>query len=338
MNEVPATQTLLQLISGYWVSQSIYVAAKLGIADALRDGPRTCEELGTAVGAHARSLYRVMRALASVGVFAATDGGRFALTPLAELLRTGEPSSMRALAIMLGEESYRAWGDLLYSVQTGQPAFDRIFNIRRFEYLAQHPEAADVFNEAMTGLFGRVHASVVKAYDFSRAAKVIDVGGGNGLLLTLILKANPRTSGILFETPAVVQEGRRHIEAAGLARRCEAMPGDFFESVPEGGDTHVLAHVLQSFDDDRCVKILGNCRRALARNGTLLLVEPVIGPGNEPSPSKLLDLQMLVVTGGRQRTRAEYGALLESGGFRLARVVATDSGESVIEAQPARLA
>ena len=334
MNEMTPAQTLLQMTSGYWISQMIYVAAKLGIADVLREGPRTCDELAQATGMHARSLYRVMRALASIGVFSESDGGRFAVTPLAELLRSGEPGSMRALAIMLGEESYRAWGDLLYSVKTGEPAFERVFHMRRFEYLTFHPEAAAVFNEAMAGFFGRVHAAVVKAYDFSRAAKIMDVGGGNGLLLTMILKANPHTAGILFEVPAVIPDARKQIEGAGLAPRCEVVPGDFFESVPQGGDTHVLAHVMQSFDDDRCVTILNNCRQALVRNGTLLLIEPVIAPGNEPSPAKLLDLQMLVVTGGRQRTRAEYAALLESAGLRLARVVGTDSGESVIEAKP----
>jgi SAM-dependent methyltransferase len=334
VNDKPPTQVLLQLASGYWISQAIYIAAKLGIADLLRDGPRTCEDLAQVTGTQARALYRVMRALASVGVFSEVSEGRFALTPLAELLRTGEPSSMRALAIMLGEESYRAWGELLYSVKTGEPAFDRVFRMRRFEYLSEHPEAAQVFNEAMTGLFGRVHASVVKAYDFSRAGKVVDVGGGNGLLLMLILKANPRTIGMLFETPAVVRDSRKHIEAAGLAHRCEVVAGDFFESIPDGCDTHVLAHVMQSFDDDSCSKILRNCRRSLVRNGGLLLVEPIVPAGNEPSPAKLLDLQMLVVTGGRQRTRAEYGAILEAAGFRLVRVIPTDSGESVIEAKP----
>jgi SAM-dependent methyltransferase len=328
---MPPAALLLQLTSGYWISQSIYVAAKLGIADLLRDGPRTCEELARDTGTDARSLYRVMRALASVGVFTERDGGRLALTPLAELLRTGEPGSMQALAIMLGEESYRAWGELLYSVKTGEPAFERVFGMPRWEYLAQHPEVADVFNQAMTGLFGRVHTAAVKAYDFSRFHRVVDVGGGNGFLLTLILRANPRTTGILFETPAVIPDAQRHLEAAGLARRCRAVAGDFFESVPEGGDAHLLAHVMQSFDDDRCAKILANCRRAIARNGTLLLVEPVIAPGNEPSPAKLLDLHMLVVTGGRQRTEVEYGALLASAGFRLARLIPTDSGESIVE-------
>ncbi len=324
-------QALLQLTSGYWVSQAIYVVAKLSIADLLKDGPKSCEELASVTATHARSLYRVMRTLASVGVFTEIDGGRFGLTPLAAVLQTGVPDSMRALAIMLGEESYRAWGELLYSVKTGEPAFDHMYKMRRFEYLGQHPEATDVFNKAMTALFGRVHSAVVKAYDFSGFSKIVDVGGGNGFLITLILKANPGMTGLLFETPAVIQDAKKHIEAAGLAGRCETVAGDFFESVPEGGDAHILSHVIQGFDDDRSVTILLNCRRAMAKNGKLLLVERVISPGNEPSFGKLLDLQMLVVTGGRERTEAEYRTLLVSAGFRLASVIATESGESVIE-------
>jgi hypothetical protein len=324
--------TLLQLISGYWISQSLYVAAKLGIADLLRSGPKTCEALAASTRTHAPSLYRVMRALSSVGVFRETDGGHFALTPLAEPLRTGEPASMRALAVMLGEESYRAWGELLHSVRTGAPAFERVLGLPRWDYLAQHPAAATVFNEAMTGLFGRVHAAAVKAYDFTRFSKIIDVGGGNGFLLALILKANPHATGILLEAPAVIPDAEKVLEAAGVADRVQATAGDFFVSIPKGGDAYILGHVIQSFDDDRCVEILTACRRAIARNGTLLLIEPVIEPGNEPSPAKLLDLQMLVVTGGRQRTEAEYRELLASTGFRLLRAIRTDSGESVLEA------
>jgi SAM-dependent methyltransferase len=331
MNEMSPAKALIQLASGYWVSQAIYVVAKLGVADLLKHGSNSCEELARATGTHARSLYRVMRGLASVGVFAEIDGGRFQLTPLSEVLQTGVPDSMCALAIMLGEESYRAWGELLYSVKTGEPAFDHVYNMRRFEYLGQHPEAADVFNKAMTALFGRVHAAVVNAYPFSGLTKVVDVGGGNGFLITLILKANPRMTGVLFETPAVIQDAKKHIEAAGLALRCETVAGDFFVSIPQGGDAYILSHVIQSFDDGRSGTILRNCRRAMAKHGKLLLVEPVISPGNEPSVAKLLDLQMLVVTGGRQRTEAEYRTLLVPAGFRLTNVIPTESGESIIE-------
>jgi SAM-dependent methyltransferase len=331
-NESSAALALLRLTSGYWISRAIYVVAKLGIADLLHDGPKSCEDLASATGTHAQALFRVMRALASVGVFTEIDGERFRLTLLAGVLGSGVPGSMRAWAIMLGEESYRAWGELLFSVRTGDPAFDQVYNMRRFEYLGQHPEAAEVFNDAMTALNGRVHASVVKAYPFSGFGKVVDVGGGNGFLLSLILKANPRLTGMLFETPAVIQDAKKHIEAAGLALRCEIEAGDFFESIPEGGDAHILSHVISSFDDDRSQRILRNCCRAMATRGKLLLVEPWISPGNEPSCAKLLDLHMLVVTGGRLRTEAEYRTLFASAGLRLTNVIAAESGESVIEA------
>ena len=331
VNELSPAQILVQLTSGYWVSQAIYVVAKLGIADLLKEGSKSGEELAKATRTDAQSLSRVMRALTSVGVFIEIDGGRFGLTPLAGLLQTGVPDSMCAWAIMLGEESYRAWGELLYSVKTGEPAFDHVYKMRRFEYLGQHPEAADVFNTAMMALFGRVHSAVVKAYPFSGFTKVVDVGGGNGFLLTLILRANPHVTGVLFETPAVVQDAKKNIEAAGLAARCETVAGDFLESIREGGDAYLLAHVIQSFDDDRSITLLRNCRRAMEKDGKLLLVEPVISPGNAPSFAKLLDLHMLVVTGGRQRTEAEYRTLFGSAGLRLTNVILTESGESVIE-------
>jgi O-methyltransferase domain/Dimerisation domain len=322
---------ILGLIGGFMVSQALYVTAKLGIPDLLKEGPKDSTELAEATGTHALSLYRLLRMLASVGVVAQDEMGRFALTSLGSPLQTGAPDSMWALAIMMGEESYRAWGELLYSVRTGEPAFDYVYKMRRFEYLGLHPEAADVFNKAMIALFGRVHAAVVKAYPFSGLAKVVDVGGGNGSLITLILKVNPRMTGVLFETPAVIEGAKKHIEAAGLTRRCETVAGDFFESVPEGGDAYILSHVIQSFDDERSVTILLNCRRAMAKHGKLLLVEPIISPANEPSFAKLLDLQMLVVTGGRQRTEAEYRTLLVSAGFRLMNVFPTETRESIIE-------
>jgi ubiquinone/menaquinone biosynthesis C-methylase UbiE len=332
VNEASPAQTLLQLTSGYWVSQAIYVVAKLGIADILKDGSKSCEDLAKATGAHVQSLSRIMRALASVGVFAEIDGGRFGLTPLAGPLQAGAPDSMCAWAIMLGEESYRAWGELLYSLKTGKPAFDHVYGMRRFEYLGGHQEAADVFNTAMTALFGRVHAAVLKAYPFSGFSKVVDVGGGNGFLITLILKAHPHLTGVLFEIPAMIQDAKRNIEAAGLAARCKTVAGDFLESIPEGGDAYLLAHVIDSFDDDGSVSILRNCCRAMEKRGKLLLVEPVISPGNAPSFAKLLDLHMLVVTGGRLRTEAEYRMLLGSAGLRLTNLILTESGESLIEA------
>ena len=324
--------TLLSLIMGGWVSRAIYVVAKLGIADLLKPGAKTCADLAKATGVDPRSLFRVMRALASVGIFAEGGEGRFELTPLAEGLQTDAPNSMRALAIMLGEESYHVWGELPQSVVSGEPAFERVYGMRRFEYLGAHPKAAEVFDQAMTSLNRRVHASVVSTYPFSEMTTIIDVGGGNGSLLSLILQANPKARGVLLETPVVIESAKRHVESLGFAERCEFVAGDFFRSVPEGGDVYILLHVIESFDDDRCSTILNNCRRVMAKHAKMLIVEPIISRRNEPSAAKLLDLHMLVVTGGRLRTEGEYQALLTRARLRLTIVTPTDSGESVIEA------
>ncbi len=335
LGEGPPAAALLEMAAGYWVSQALYVVAKLGIADLLKEGPKSCEELARLTGADGRSLYRVMRGLASVGVFAESEGGRFALTPLAAPLQTAPPDSIRAMVIMLGEEAYRAWGDLLMSVKTGEPAFERVFQMGRFEYLAQNPEAGAVFNEAMTVFARRMHLSVVKAYDFSGFRTVVDVGGGHGGLLTLILRTHPKVRGLLFDSPSVVEGAKKRLETAGVAARCEAVAGDFFQTVPSGGGAYILSHVIHDWDDERSVAILRNCRQAMRKDGKLLLVEEVLPPGNASSFAKLLDLHMLVVTGGRERTEAEYAALFAAAGFRLTKVIPTDSGASVIEGVPA---
>ena len=330
----PPSATLLQMMTGYWVSQALYVAAKLGIADLLTDGPVDCEDLAAATHTHAPSLQRVLRALASVGVFTEMSPGSFALTPLAELLRTETPGSMRALATMYAEEQYRAWGGLLHSVRTGEMAFDHQFGMGYFEYLAQHPEADRVFNDAMTGWTHQLVGAVVDVYDFSPFKTVVDVGGGYGTLLAAILRRYPGTRGILFEQPHVVASAEEHLAATGIADRCTFVGGDFFVAVPAGGDAYVLSQILHDWDDEHCVAILGQCRRAMADHGNLLVVELVLPPGNEPSLGKWLDLHMLVLLGGRERTAAEYDTLFRAAGFNLARVVPTPPGPSVVEAVP----
>lgn len=330
----PPPATLLQMMTGYWVSQALYVAAKLGIADLLADGPVSCEDLAAATDTHAPSLQRVLRALASVGVFTEVSPGSFALTPLAELLRTETPGSMRALAIMYAEEQYRAWGELLHSVRTGEMAFDHQFGMGYFEYLAQHPEADRVFNEAMTGWTHQLVGAVVDTYDFSPFKTVVDVGGGYGALLTAGLQGNPVTRGILFEQPHVIARAEKQLVAAGIADRCTVVGGDFFAAVPTGGDAYVLSQILHDWDDERCVAILSQCRRAMPDHGKLLVVELVLPPGDEPSLGKWLDLHMLVLLGGRERTAAEYDTLFRVAGFKLARVVPTPPGPSVLEAVP----
>ncbi len=330
----PPRATLLQMMTGYWVSQALYVAAKLGIADLLADGPVDCEDLAAATNTHAPSLQRVLRALASVGVFTEVSPGSFALTPLAELLRTETPGSMSALAIMYAEEQYRAWGEMLHSVRTGEMAFDHQFGMGYFEYLAQHPEADRVFNEAMTGWTQQLVGAVVDTYDFSPFHTVVDVGGGYGALLATILRNNPGTRGILFEQPHVIASAEEELVAAGVADRCTFVGGDFFVEVPAGGDAYVLSQILHDWDDERCVAILGQCRRAMPDHGKLLVVELVLPPGDDPFLGKWLDLHMLVLLGGRERMATEYDALFRAAGFKLARVVPTSPGPSVVEAIP----
>jgi hypothetical protein len=330
----PPPATLLQMMTGYWVSQALYVAAKLGIADLLADGPVDCEDLAAATGTHAPSLQRVLRALASVGVFTEASPGSFALTPLAELLRTETPGSMRALAIMYAEEQYRAWGGLLHSVRTGEMAFDHQFGMGYFEYLAQHPEADRVFNEAMTGWTHQLVGAVVDTYDFSPFKTVVDVGGGYGTLLAAVLRSNPGTRGVLFEQPHVVASVEEQLVSAGVADRCTFVGGDFFVAVPGGGDAYVLSQILHDWDDERCVAILAQCRRAMPDHAKLLVVELVLPEGDEPFLGKWLDLHMLVLLGSRERTASEYDALFRAAGFKLVRVVPTPPGPSVVEAVP----
>jgi SAM-dependent methyltransferase len=322
------------MMTGYWVSQALHVAAKLGIADLLAAGPVNCEHLAVATNTHAPSLQRVLRALASVGVFTEVSPGSFALTPLAELLRTETPGSMRALAIMYAEEQYRTWGDLLHSVQTGETAFDYQFGMGYFEYLAQHPEADRVFNEAMTGWTHQLVGAVVDTYDFSSFKTVVDVGGGYGALLAAILQRYPGTRGILFEQPHVIASAEEQLVAAGVAERCMFVGGDFFAAVPPGGDAYVLSQILHDWNDEHCLAILEQCRRAMPDHGKLLVVELVLPPGDEPYLGKWLDLHMLVLLGGSERTAAEYDTLFRAAGFKLARVVPTPPGPSVVEAVP----
>jgi hypothetical protein len=316
------------------MAQAIHVAARLGVADLLTDGPRPPAELAEATGTHARSLYRLLRALASVGVFAEDDQGRFGLTPLAECLRSGVPGSQRSAAIMMGEEHYRCWGDLLHCIRTGQTAFEHLVGQPVFDYLAGHPRQARLFDEAMVGIHGAETRAMLDACDFGTFGSLVDIGGGNGSLLIETLRRHPSLRGVLFDRPDVVERARAGLEAAGVAGRCTLVGGSFFESVPEGGDAYLLRHIIHDWDEERCLLILRNCRRALGPAARLLLVETVIPPGNEPSFGKLLDLNMLVVPGGMERTEREYRDLLAAAGFRLERVVPTRAEVSVIEGVP----
>jgi len=330
--DIPPPVAMLQMIAGFWVSRAIYIAAKLGIADLLKDGAKNSEALAQATGLHAPSLYRVLRALASVGVFAEDEQGRFALTPIAATLRTDVPGSLRAFAIAeLGEDHYPAWGEVLHSVKTGEIAFDHLFGMDVWQYRAQHPEDGKIFDEAMASFSSVVNATVVASYDFSSIGKIVDVGGGDGSLIASILRANPGMKGVLFDLPHVIAGARRRIEAEGLAERCEVVGGDAFVSVPSGGDAYLLKWIIHDWDDERSVALLKSCHRAMAKNGKLLVVEAIIPSDDTPSFHKFMDLNMLVMTGGRERTEAEYQTLLEAAGFRLVGIIPTQSEMRVIE-------
>jgi hypothetical protein len=326
---------MTEMLTGYWKAQAVSVAAELGLADLLRDEPRTPTQLAEATGTHAPALHRLLRALASLGVFTEDEQGRFALTPLAETLRGDVPGSLRAVAVMMGAEHFRCWGELLYSVQTGRTAFEKLYGEPIFSYLAARPQAARTFDAAMVGIHGRETAAMLDAYDFSGLGTLVDVGGGNGSLLSATLHRHPQLRGVLYDRPDVVERALPALKAAGLEERCRAVGGNFFESVPAGGDAYLLRHIIHDWYDEQALTILRNCRRVMPPHGKLLLVEAVIPPGNGPFWSKFLDLNMLVIPGGMERTEGEYRELLAGAGFRLTRVVPTASEVSVIEGTPA---
>lgn len=331
MNSHNAPEVMNRMLTGYWTTQALYVAAKLGIADLLTDGPRSADEIAKATGTHAPSLYRLLRALASLGVFADDGTGRFTLTPLANCLRSDVPGSQRALAIMCGEEHYKAWGELLYSVKTGKIAFDKVYGMPVFEFLSQNIEQAKVFDAAMVGVHGRETEAMTDAYDFSGIGVLADIGGGNATLLITVLKKYPAIQGILYDLPGVAERARANLQAAGLADRCRIMGGNFFESVPAGVDAYLMRHIIHDWDDEKAMTILRNVHQAIGKDGRLLVVEGVIPPGNDPCFGKLLDLTMLTIPGGKERTAEEYRLLFRTGGFELTRTVPTKAEVSVIE-------
>lgn len=331
----PATAEMLSMIQGFWVSRAICVVAELGIPDLLKDGSRTSEELALAIGAHASSLHRLMRALASVGLFTEGDRQRFELTPLGDTLASDVPGSLHPLAAeVLGRSHYDAWGQLLYSVKTGTTAFDHVFGMSRWKYNAEHPKEAKAFDAAMASFNSIIADSVVASYDFSSCGTVVDVGGGNGSLLAAILKAYPRLCGVLADLPHVLHGAQRRLATQGVAERCEVVAADFFTSVPRG-DTHLLKWIIHDWDDQQAEAILKNCRAAMKTGGRLLLVESIVEPLNGTSLAKFMDLAMLVMTGGRERTEPEYRDLLSRAGLKIKKVISTGAELSVIEAYAA---
>jgi len=326
---------MLQIISGFWISRAVYVIGKLGIPDLLQSGPKTAEELAASTKTHAPSLFRILRALVSVGVLNSAEGGRIAQTPLSETLVTDAPGSLRWFAVSeLGQEHYPAWGNLMHSVKTGEIAFDNFFGADIWKYFQQNPEDAAVFNNSMSNVTAAVNEAITSLYDFSQFGTLVDVGGGHGGLITAILQKNPGLKGILFDAPQVIEGARPKIEAAGLADRLDTVAGDFFKSVPEGGDAYIMKWIIHDWDDEKSNTILRNCRKQMQPNGRLILVDCVVPETDEPHFSKFIDLNMLVMTGGKERTAKEFEQLLAAAGFKLLRVIPTELPTSIVEAQP----
>jgi SAM-dependent methyltransferase len=332
-HDVPLPVAMMGLITGYWVSQAVGVVALLGVADQITDGPRRSDELAQAVGADPQALYRVLRLLASLDVFAEVAPRTFGLTPLGETLRSDAPDSVRNFAITeTAPGHWLPWGRLLESVRTGRAMTYETLGMGLFEWYAQNPDEAGYFNAAMGNLSALAAGELVRVYDFSTVRTVADIGGAHGVLLAAVLRANPAVRGILFDLPHVIETAGEALDAEGLSNRCELVSGDFFEAVPEGADLHLLKQIIHDWDDEQATRLLKSCHRALVPNGKLLLVEMVIPPDNRPSPAQAMDLNMLVVAGGRERTEDEYRQLFQAAGFRLERIIPTHSPFNVIEA------
>ncbi|MBI1762612.1 MAG: methyltransferase [Acidobacteria bacterium] len=325
---------MMQMIFNFWTTRALYAAAKLGLADLVKDGPQTAAQLAAATGTHAPSLYRLLRALASVGVFAEDEQGRFAQTPLSDMLRTDAPVSLRWTALVeLGQEHFVAWSNLLHSLETGGIAFEDHYKMNCWEYYAQNPEHAQNFNNSMTGFTALVNQALLAAYDFSGINTLVDVAGSLGALLAAVLPRYPHMRGVLFDQPHVIADAGPLLEAANVRARCEIAGGDFFQAVPAGGDAYFLKFIIHDWDDERALAILQTVQRAMPAHGKLLLGEMVVPPGNEPSMSKFLDLNMLVMLGGRERTAEQFRDLFQRAGFRLTRIVPTHSPMCVIEGE-----
>ncbi|XXX71705.1 methyltransferase [Sorangium sp. So ce134] len=329
-----------QLIRGVYATQLVGVAAKLGIADLLKGGPRSSDDLAGAVGADAVALHRVLRGLVLYGVLTEVEGGRFALAPAGELLRTDAPLSLADFATAMHDVTLRSLGGLLQAVKSGGSPFEHAYEKGFFEHLMSERELGERFERIMSSLSGMVADGLTSLYDFSLARKLVDVGGGRGHFLAAILRANPGLEGVLVDLPPVLPQAEAYLDAAGVRARCSLVAADFFEAVPPGGDIYLLSWILHDWDDARCGRVLAACRRAMAGKGRLLVVEQLLPERVEENPAAIVgDLEMLVFLSGRERALPEYRRLLEEGGFAVTRAAPIPSPfggvlRSVIEATP----
>lgn len=330
---LPADAYLTQLTIGALVTQALYVVAKLGIADLLVEGPLPVSVLAAKTKTDESALYRVLRSLAGMGIFVESQPKVFALTPYAEPLRSDVPNSMRDLVIFMGEEwHWRVWGRMLYSVQTGKPAWGMVHGSEVFDYFQSNPEQYEIFNRAMTGMSSSSAAAIVAGYDFSPIDTLVDIAGGHGLLLAQILRTNPKMKGVLFDLPDVIAGAGSLFKQENVSDRVETVSGNFFEAVPEGAEGYLMKHIIHDWDDERCISILKNIRAVMNSNAKVLIVEVVLPEGNEPHFGKLMDLEMLVSPGGIERTPNEYRDLLGRAGLHMTRIIPTKSAYSIVEA------
>jgi hypothetical protein len=331
MNPTPPAQLIVDLGFGFIVSGALAAATQLGIADRLAEGPKPPEALAKELGADARSLFRLLRLLASVGVFSEDAEGRFGLTPAASLLRSQVPGSLRDAVLMLTQKVF--WlpaGQLAETVRTGQTPFDHIFGKPFFDYLAGDAAESATFHQGMASLSDLEDGPIARSYDFRPFQQVVDVGGGHGGFLIEALRATPSLRGVLFDHAHVLSGSR--VASAGLSDRCEEAVGDFFQTVPANGDVYVLKRILHDWSDEVCVTVLRNCRNAMKVDGRVLVIDTVIPPGNAPHGGKVLDVMMMASMTGRERTEADFRALFAQAGLQLSRIIPTPSALSITEA------
>jgi hypothetical protein len=334
-------ETLQILLTGHMAPHVIYTATRLGLPALLAGGTTGTAELATATGTHAQSLARLLRALASIGIVTEPAAGDFRLTPMGTLLLPEAENSLNATVLLnFNEEAWRSWTALEHSIRTGEPSFEHIYETQAFPYFASQPGLMEIFNRAMAERTRQAAIAVVANYDFSRYNTIVDVGGNDGTLLAGILNTNLGAKGVLFDTADGIAQAPEALARAGVDDRCQIVAGDFFESVPEGGDLYTLKSVIHDWDDERSIAILKSCRAAIPDNGVLLVVEPVMPDVADDTltiPTVVSDINMLVYTGGVERTVSEFAALLTAAGFTLTNVIGplNSNDYRIVEARPA---
>jgi hypothetical protein len=327
---------LVRLVDGFRVTQTIYAGVDLGIPDLLADGERTADDLAEASGANPSALYRLLRALASLGILHEADGRRFSLTELGQPLRANVPGSLHGWVTLQGRDYvWRSWGNLANAVREGENSFRMLHDTDIWTWRAEHPEESSIFDDAMRAMTSSANTAILAAYDFGRFGTIVDVAGGTGTLIAALLAAHPTLRGVLFDQEHVVSAAEPILSAAGVLDRCDVVAGSFFESVPESRDAYVLKWIIHDWEDEESVAILRVCRAAMGPDAVVLLIERDLGSPNESAAAKVADLNMLVMPGGRERTVDEYAALFDEAGLRLAGVHPTATGQLVIEAAPA---